>query len=99
MAWRRQAEVSIWETDHFVEPAVASEVYCQYVWSLEYIDTPLFRDRDADNDNETGGHGVAASGLEERLAYLTDRAERRPSTCRGANHHPSSASGPSASPR
>ena len=69
---RREAEVSIWDTDHFIEPAVASDVYCQYVWTQEYIDTPLFRDRNADGDSETSLFGVSASGLEERICYTTD---------------------------
>jgi len=69
---RREAEVTIWDTDHFVEPAVASGVYCQYVWTQEYIDTPLFRDRNADGDSETNTFGVSASGLEERICYTTD---------------------------
>jgi RHS repeat-associated protein len=44
----------------------------QYVWSLRYIDSPVLRDYDADGNAGTGGLGAAASGLEQRVYYLTD---------------------------
>jgi len=44
----------------------------QYVWSLRYIDSPVLRDRDADGNAATGGLGAAASGMEQRVYYLTD---------------------------
>jgi len=47
-------------------------VTVQYVWSRRYIDAPVFRDRDADADSETGDLGVTDSGLDERLYYTTD---------------------------
>jgi len=66
---RRESEVSLWDTDHIVDPAVTTDVYCQYVWSLRYIDSPVIRDRDA---GEGGDLGKTGSGLDERLYYLTD---------------------------
>jgi RHS repeat-associated protein len=44
----------------------------QYVWSLRYIDAPVLRDRDADANAGTGDLGKSASGLEQRVYYLTD---------------------------
>ena len=44
----------------------------QYVWSARYIDAPVLRDRDADDDSETGHLGKTDSGLDQRLYYLTD---------------------------
>lgn len=43
MEVRKETEVSIWDTDHFIEPAVASYKYEQYVWSGRYIDAPVLR--------------------------------------------------------
>ena len=54
------------------EPAVASGVYEQYIWSPRYVDAPVLRDRDGDADPETGDLGVTDSGLDERLYYLND---------------------------
>jgi len=34
------ANVSIWDTDHFIEPAAASDVYCQYVWTQPALRSP-----------------------------------------------------------
>ena len=48
------------------------DLYEQYVWSLRYIDGPILRDRDADEDSQTGDLGKTDSGLEERLYYTTD---------------------------
>jgi len=48
------------------------DVEMQYVWSARYIDAPVLRDRDADDDAETGDLGVTDSGLEERLYYTND---------------------------
>jgi RHS repeat-associated protein len=48
------------------------DVEMQYVWSTRYIDAPVLRDRDADEDSETGDLGQTDSGLEERVYYLTD---------------------------
>jgi RHS repeat-associated protein len=45
---------------------------CQYVWSQRYIDAPVLRDRDSDDDSETGDLGQEGSGLDERLYYCTD---------------------------
>jgi len=42
------------------------------VWSLRYIDSPVLRDRDADGNAATGDLGAAASGMEQRVYYLTD---------------------------
>jgi RHS repeat-associated protein len=51
------------------EPALATTLCEQYVWSPRYIDSPILRDR----DNAAGGDlGKSASGLDERLYYLTD---------------------------
>jgi len=44
----------------------------QYIWSLRYIDSPVLRDRDADGNAATGDLGAAASGMEQRVYYLTD---------------------------
>jgi len=44
------------------EPALASTLYEQYVWSPRYIDSPILRDR------STTGNGT----LNERRYYLTD---------------------------
>jgi len=52
-------------------PDVADPQY-QFVWSPRYIDAPVLRDRDADDDSETGDLGVTDSGLEERLYYTND---------------------------
>ncbi|KKN72582.1 hypothetical protein LCGC14_0409120 [marine sediment metagenome] len=54
------------------EPAVADDIYCQYIWDLRYIDAVVVRDRDADDNAGTGAYGKASSGLEERLYYTTD---------------------------
>jgi len=54
------------------EPALATTLQEQYVWSLRYVDAPILRDRNADGDSQTGGYGLNGSGLEERLYYLTD---------------------------
>ena len=54
------------------EPAVATAVYCQYVWSPKYIDALICRDRDVDGDLQTNDLGVMGSGLDERLVYLYD---------------------------
>jgi len=51
------------------EPAVASTIHEQYVWSARYIDAPVLRDRDVDAGGDLGKNG---SGLDERLYYLTD---------------------------
>jgi RHS repeat-associated protein len=45
-----------------VEPDLAAPAYEQYVWSARYIDAPVLRDRDNDQDPD----------LEERLYYTTD---------------------------
>ena len=45
----------------------------QYVWSPVYVNALIERDRDSDNDPETGGLGVEGSGLDERL-YVTQDA-------------------------
>jgi len=42
------------------------------IWSLRYIDSPVLRDRDADGNAATGDLGAAASGMEQRVYYLTD---------------------------
>ncbi len=44
----------------------------QHVWSARYIDAPILRDADADDDSQTGNLGKPASGLEERLYYVGD---------------------------
>ena len=44
------------------EPALASTLYEQYVWSPRYIDSPILRDRSTTNNGN----------LNERLYYLTD---------------------------
>jgi len=54
------------------EPAVADDIYCQYIWDLRYIDAVVVRDRDADDNAGTGIYGKASSGLEERLYYTND---------------------------
>ena len=48
------------------------EPYEQVVWSPRYIDAPVLRDRDADDDSETGDLGVTDSGLDQRFYYTTD---------------------------
>ena len=45
-----------------VEPDLAAPAYEQYVWSARYIDAPVLRDRNNDQDPD----------LEERLYYATD---------------------------
>ncbi len=50
----------------------ASSPERQYVWGLRYIDDLILRDRDADDDSETGDLGIADSGLEERLYAIQD---------------------------
>jgi len=44
----------------------------QNVWSLRYIDSLILRDANADNNPGTGHLGLADSGLEQRLFYLSD---------------------------
>ena len=39
---------------------------------MRYIDSPVLRDRDADGNAATGDLGAAASGMEQRVYYLTD---------------------------
>ena len=51
------------------EPALATTLREQYVWSPRYIDSPILRDRD---DAAGGNLGKSGSGLDERLYYLTD---------------------------
>ena len=65
---RREEEVSLWDTDHFIEPAVAADVYCQYLWSLTYIDSPVLRDR-----TRTGrpcGSADFVADLQQRLGRV-----------------------------
>ena len=54
------------------DPPESENPEVQYVWSERYIDAPVLRDRDADEDAQTGDLGVTDSGLEERLYYTTD---------------------------
>jgi len=44
------------------EPEVATTLNKQYIWSNRYIDAPVLRDRDTDDDGD----------LDERLYYTTD---------------------------
>ena len=39
---------------------------------MRYIDSPVLRDRDADGSAGSGNLGAAASGMEQRVYYLTD---------------------------
>jgi len=39
-------------------PDVADQVYEQYVWSPRYVGAPVFRDRDADGNPNTGDLGA-----------------------------------------
>ena len=54
------------------EPTLATTLREQYIWSPRYIDAPILRDRETDDDPETGALGKTDSGLDERLYYLTD---------------------------
>jgi hypothetical protein len=56
----------------FSEPTLATTLREQYIWSPRYVNAPILRDRDADDDPDTGDLGKTDSGLEERLYYLTD---------------------------
>ena len=47
-------------------------VKAQNIWSPVYIDALIARDRDADDDPDTGNLGIEDSGLEERLYALQD---------------------------
>ena len=58
--------------DPLSEPTLATTLREQYVWSPRYIDAPILRDRETDDDPETGDLGKTGSGLDERLYYLTD---------------------------
>jgi len=51
---------------------ISSYANRQYVWGLRYIDDLILRDRNADNDSQTGDLGKTNSGLEERLYTLQD---------------------------
>jgi RHS repeat-associated protein len=52
--------------------AIAANPDVQYVWGDRYVDDLILRDRDADNDGQTGSLGGTGSGLEERLYALHD---------------------------
>ena len=64
--------------DPLSEPAVATGLYEQYVWSPRYVDAPILRDRDGDSNATTGDYGGdgnsenGVTGLEERCYYATD---------------------------
>ena len=58
--------------DPLSEPTPATTLREQYVWSPRYIDAPILRDRETDDNPETGDLGKTDSGLDERLYYLTD---------------------------
>jgi len=63
--------------DPLSEPSLAATLHKQFVWSIRYIDAPVLRDRDGDDDGETGDLGASGSGLEERLYYMTDQPSSR----------------------
>jgi len=75
-AWQlletRQAEDVTRTGSPLAEPAVAETVHEQYVWSQRYIDAPILRDRQTDDNVATGALGKANSGLDERIYYCTD---------------------------
>jgi RHS repeat-associated protein len=48
------------------------EYVTQYVWSQAYVDGIVLRDRDSDQDLQTGNLGVSGSGLDERLYAVQD---------------------------
>jgi len=57
-----------------IEERKGGDVNRQFVWGLRYIDDLILRDRDADEDDQTGELGTpgTTSGLEERLYALQD---------------------------
>jgi RHS repeat-associated protein len=62
-------------TDGNEETTVATDVKYQYVWDIRYIDAPICRDEDKDNDGDCSGtpDGVQGSNNEdERLFYCND---------------------------
>ena len=75
-AWQlletRKAEDVTRTGSPLAEPAVAETVHEQYVWSQRYIDAPILRDRQTDDNVATGALGKANSGLDERIYYCTD---------------------------
>jgi hypothetical protein len=56
--------------DPLSEPAVASDTYEQYVWSLRYVDAPVLRDRDSDADGDPDdGDGDFRTGRSAPCRY------------------------------